>query len=272
MQGARTHVDAVPWVEAPGSAWTCVRWKPLLGEAAGPAAPEFVLRLVEVQAGGRVPFHAHRQAEVGYVVSGRARVRTGRGEAEAGETACLYHAPRSRHALEAVGREPLRYLQAFACERAVAPVERSDGAEGLPADAAVDGVTGVEEAVAWRVVEPSKGTRIRVKRLLDHGVELMAGICEFDPGVHYTRHYHDQPELYFILAGSGIVFTGAGEVPVRPGSALYLGKREVHGLDSLGDEPLKLYWAYGCETAGHHINWTPVEPVYEHARSRGGLP
>ena len=170
-----------------------------------------------------------------------------------------------------MGREPLRFLQTFACERVVAPVQQTDGGGDAAAPegaATVEGLTGVEDSVAWRAVEPSKGMRIRVKRLLDHGVEMMAGICEFDSGVHYTRHYHDQPEIYFILAGSGIVFTGDGEVPVRPGSALYLAKREIHGLDSLGDEPLKLYWAYGCETAGHRINWTPVEAVYADARRR----
>ena len=48
------------------------------------------------------------------------------------------------------------------------------------------------------------------------------------------------------------------DIRVDPGSALYLGSREVHGLDSIGEAPLKLFWAYGCETAGHVINWTPV--------------
>ena len=95
MQRSRPHVDAAPWLEA-GGAWTSVRWKALLGESVDRAA-EFVVRLVEVRAGGRVPAHAHRQAEVDYVVAGRGRVRTERGEVEVGETASLYHAPGSRH-------------------------------------------------------------------------------------------------------------------------------------------------------------------------------
>jgi mannose-6-phosphate isomerase-like protein (cupin superfamily) len=99
-------------------------------------------------------------------------------------------------------------------------------------------------------------------------VELMAGICEFDAGIHYTRHFHDQPEIYYILAGSAIVYKGDDEVRMAPGSALYLGSREVHGLDSIGEQPLKLFWVYGCETAGSVINWTPVEAIYEEARRR----
>jgi mannose-6-phosphate isomerase-like protein (cupin superfamily) len=220
------------------------------------------VRLVEVAAGGRVLPHAHRQAEVTYVLSGRARGDDGD---EISPGSCVYHAPGARHAWEAAGSEPLRYLSTFACERWHEPVERTEATTMGAAGACV----GVEESVAWRAVEPSKGLKIRVKRLLDRGVELMAGICEFDAGIHYTRHYHDQPEIYFILAGSALVFKGDAEVRMDPGSALYLAGREIHGLDSIGEVPLKLFWAYGCETAGHVINWTPVEPIDEEARQRG---
>ena len=214
-------------------------------------------------AGGRVPPHAHRQAEVTYILSGRARGHDG-DEVAAGS--CAYHAPSMPHAWKVIGAEPLRYLSAFACERVHEPIDRTDALNTAAA------CIGIEECVAWRAVEPSKGLKIRVKRLLDSGVELMAGVCEFDTGIHYTRHYHDQPEIYYILAGSAIVYKGDDEVRMDPGSALYLASREIHGLDSIGDQPLKLFWAYGCETAGHVINWTPVEAIYEEARSNHGGP
>jgi quercetin dioxygenase-like cupin family protein len=241
----------VSWRRFPEPGWEALRWTDLLSRSRGSSA-EFVVRLAEVTAGGRVPPHAHRQAEVTYVLSGRAR---GHGGEEVAPGSCAYHAPGAPHGWEVIGADPLRYLSTFACERAHEPVERTEATSGSPA------CIGVEDCVAWRAVEPSKGLKIRVKRLLDRGVELMAGICEFDAGIHYTRHFHDQPEIYFILAGSAIVYKGDAEIRVDPGSALYLGSREVHGLDSIGDEPLKLFWAYGCETAGHVINWTPVEPV-----------
>ena len=211
-----------------------------------------------------MPLHAHRQAEVDYVVSGEARIHAGDAVADVAAGVCIYHAPGAAHAVEALGAAPLRYVRTFACERLAPPPERvPQPAPGAPAP-----WIGRPDSVAWRAVEPSKGLQIRVKRLVDRGVEVMAGVCEFDPGVHYTRHFHDQPEIYVVLAGSGVVYKGDEEVEVGPGAALYLTSREVHGLDSLGDEPLSLYWVYGCETAGDRINWTPVEPVYERARPR----
>jgi quercetin dioxygenase-like cupin family protein len=252
----------VGWQRVAEPGWEALHWTELLSRSRG-SSKEFVVRRAEVTAGGRVPPHAHRQAEVIYVLSGRARGHDGE---EIMPGSCVYHAPGSLRGWEVMADAPLRYLSTFACERLQEPVARTDATSAGPA------CVGVEECVAWRAVEPSKGLKIRVKRLLDRGVELMAGICEFDAGIHYTRHYHDQPEIYFILAGSAIVYKGDSEVRMDPGAALYLASREIHGLDSIGDEPLKLFWAYGCETAGHVINWTAVEPIYAEARSHDGGP
>lgn len=246
------------WQRFPEPGWEALRWTELLSRSRG-SSNEFVVRLAEVIPGGRVPAHAHRQAEVTYVLSGRGKGDGGE-EVEAGS--CVYYPPGASHGWQAIGEETLRYLSTFACERFGEPVDRIDQSAGGPS------CIGTEACVAWRVVEPSKGLRIRVKRLLDRGVELIAGICEFDAGIHYTRHYHDQPEIYFIVSGSAVVYKGDAEVRMDPGSSLYLRSREIHGLDSIGEEPLKLFWVYGCETAGHAINWTPVETIYETARRR----
>ena len=53
---------------------------------------------------------------------------------------------------------------------------------------------------------------------------------------------------------------------MRAGSAVYIGSRTVHGADSLGQEPLAPLYVYGCETAGHTINWKPVEEIYADVR------
>ncbi len=264
MPTALSHVESVPWRELSASGWEGVREKVLIGAPAG-ASREFVLGFVEAQPGARVPLHAHRQAETDYVVSGSARLRMRERVVNVGPGTCVYLAPGAPHALEVVGSEPLCYLRTFACERLEAPVERiaiaDDGTLAEPSITA-------ERDVAWRSVEPSKGFRIRVKRLVENAVEVMAGVGELDPGVHYTRHYHDQPELYFILAGAGVLQGADSEAELVPGSAVYLRSREVHGVDSIGDTPLRLLWVYGCETVGHRVNWTPVEPIYAEARPR----
>ncbi len=257
--------DAAAWRRPDARGADAVRWRPLLDAA---RTREFVVDLVEVAAGGRTPVAMHRQAEVDYVVAGRARTVVAGAVTEVGPGTCLYHPPGARHTLEAAGDGPLRYVRTFACERLPAPVRAVDA----PDDAGTSPAwVGREETAAWRAVEPTKGMKIRVKRLLDRGVELMAGVCEFDPGVHYTRHWHDQPEIYVVLDGAGVVYRGDAAIEVAAGGTLYLASREVHGLDSLAATPLRLFWVYGCETAGHTVNWTPVEPIYERAR-RAGAP
>jgi mannose-6-phosphate isomerase-like protein (cupin superfamily) len=57
-------------------------------------------------------------------------------------------------------------------------------------------------------------------------------------------------------------------VDVAAGSALYIEPRVPHGADSLGEEPLGMFYVYGCETAGHEVNWTAVEDVYTGSRRR----
>jgi len=264
MPTALSHVESVPWRDPSAPGWEGVREKVLVGAPAG-ASREFVLGLVEAQPGARVSLHAHRQAETDYVVSGRARLRVGERALDVEPGTCVYLAPGAPHALEVVGSEPLCYLRTFACERLGTPVQRiaiaDDGAPGEPSITA-------ERDVAWRSVESSKGFRIRVKRLLEGEREVMAGVGELDPGVHYTRHYHDQPELYFILDGAGVLQGADSEAELGPGTAVYLRSREVHGVDSIGATPLRLFWVYGCETAGHQVNWTPVEPIYAEVRSR----
>ena len=108
-----------------------------------------------------------------------------------------------------------------------------------------------------------------LKRVFRGGCrELMGGTCKLPPGGHYTRHYHDQAEIYYGLSGRGTVYVGEEAVDVRPGVAIYVGQRVVHGADNLGAEPFTMYWLYGTETTGEVLNWTPVEDTYTEARPR----
>jgi quercetin dioxygenase-like cupin family protein len=265
----------VPWRAGDAPGWEHVSAKRLLDPARG-GARELVVDLLELPAGAGMPPLAHAQAAVDYVLAGRARVVLDGGPAVTlAPGACLYHPAGAAHAVQALGDAPVRWVRTFACERRPPPVRPLAGPlAGAPPGAAAPAAApavGRVEAPAWRAVEPVKGLKIRVKRLLDRGVEMMAGVCELDPGVHYTRHWHDQPEIYVVLAGAGVVYRGDEELEVGAGTALHLASREVHGLDSLAAAPLRLFWVYGCETAGDTINWTPVEPIYERAR-RAGAP
>jgi mannose-6-phosphate isomerase-like protein (cupin superfamily) len=231
---------------------------------------EFVFGIAELPAGRRLPLHAHRQAQLDYFLSGRARVRLGPRTVELGAGGCIYYPPEIPHALESLGRDPLRYAYTYASERVGKLVECAPASEEAAARAVVPWPTWMswEETEDWLPIEPTKGLRVRYRRVMDREreVELIAGVAEIDPGIHYTLHYHDQPEIYYISAGRGVIYIEGGDVEVEAGSALYLPRRVVHGADSLGDAPLRIYYIYGCETAGHTINWTPVEEAYTEVR------
>jgi mannose-6-phosphate isomerase-like protein (cupin superfamily) len=239
----------------------------LLGDPEG--SSPFVFGLAELPAGAVLPLHATRQGEIDLILAGRARVRTGDTEVELGNRSCAYFAPGAGREVEALGPGSLRYAYTFATERLGQSIDRRLASEV----GAVSGTAWVrwEDAMDWAPVEPSKGLRIRVKRLLDRTrrLPMIAGVFDLDAPIHYTRHYHDQPEVYYVLAGEGIVYVGDAEHRVRRGSALYIGGRVVHGADSLGTEPLSIFYVYGCESTGHAVNWTPVEEIYsEPGRAR----
>jgi quercetin dioxygenase-like cupin family protein len=269
---AHVRADAVGWETGGEAGLRTGRWKELLTlPRAG--SREFLFGLAELGAGQRAPLHTQRHAKIDYVLAGRGRYRVGPEVVELGPGACVYLPGGLPRAVEALGAEPFRYAYTYACERLGHGVEWLAAEEPAAGPAVLPHRTHRtwmrwEDTAAWQPIEPSKGLRGRFRRVMDPArqVELIAGIAEIDPGIHYTRHYHDQPELYYILAGRGTVYLGEDRVAASAGSALYIGGGVVHGADSLGDEPLRIFYVYACETAGHAINWTPVEEIYTEVR------
>ena len=265
MKDVHLHEDDIGWTAAPDPVRRSLRLKPLLEE--GDGSSPFVFGLAELPPGASVPLHATRQAEVDHILTGRARMRTAGAVVDLSGGSCVYHPPGAPRSIESAGPEPLRYSYTFATERLGQVID--------PRPVTEQGTSREktwltwEETEDWVPVETSKGLRIRIKRLMDRGrrVEVIAGIGELDPGVHYTRHFHDQPEIYYIRGGEGIVYVGESKHRVRRGSVLYIGGGVVHGADSVGSEPLIIFYVYGCEAAGHEVNWTPVEEIYSDVRS-----
>ncbi len=65
-----------------------------------------------------------------------------------------------------------------------------------------------------------------------------------------------------------MIYVNDNAIGVSPGSAVYVGKRVVHGIDSLGEKAMRVYWLYGTETVGQESSWTPMEDTYTEARWR----
>ena len=75
-------------------------------------------------------------------------------------------------------------------------------------------------------------------------------IWELPPGASEGCHTHDgeRPleEIYYILAGQGLMQIAGEEVPIAPGDAILVPPGVDHGLFNTGTEPLRLVLLFGA--------------------------
>lgn len=53
-------------------------------------------------------------------------------------------------------------------------------------------------------------------------------------------HFHEYEEVLFILRGEGRMWAGETNIPIAPGSCIYLPKRQVHCVENTGSGELRL--------------------------------
>jgi len=59
-------------------------------------------------------------------------------------------------------------------------------------------------------------------------------VIEFQPGVTFEIHEHPYEHEIFVLEGEGVAEGPGGEIPMRPGVALYIPPDEPHGYRNTG--------------------------------------
>ncbi len=62
---------------------------------------------------------------------------------------------------------------------------------------------------------------------------------EVAPGGYTPRHSHPYEHEVFVLEGSGVVFEGDTEHPLRAGDVIFVKPDEVHQFRNTGDAPMK---------------------------------
>ena len=278
MNKIHFHIDEIEWQTFTEEKWGPLRWKDLLNLPQC-GSKEFIFGLAELPVGGRLPLHRHRQAETDYILSGKGMIRLGARSVELGPASAVYFLGKAPHSIESSGSKPLRYIYTYACEKLGHTIDMEPAEEGAENQGDIRNWNNAnsrwairDEIEEWIWIEASKGFRVRGRVLFDkeHGnaQEMLVGTAEIDPGIHYTLHYHEPPEIYYVFSGHGIICVDDSAIEVSPGMALYIGKRVVHGADCIGEEPLRLYFIYGTETAGQDDTWTPVEDIYTEVRWR----
>jgi quercetin dioxygenase-like cupin family protein len=92
--------------KAAEAAGVTVRW--VIGESDG--APNFVMRVFDVEPGAATPLHTHDWEHEVFVLAGRGRVYGGGDEAPLGEGDTVLIAPMEEHRFVNESDEPLRFI------------------------------------------------------------------------------------------------------------------------------------------------------------------
>jgi quercetin dioxygenase-like cupin family protein len=88
----------------------------------------------------------------------------------------------------------------------------------------------------------------KVKTLLDEGIgchNLCMGIAIFDTPGRAPGHVHKaEEETIYILNGYGRMHIGDYVEELRPGVAVYIPAQVEHSVENMGNEPIKLVFAF----------------------------
>ena len=92
----------------------------------------------------------------------------------------------------------------------------------VPAEPVGEGIT-----IRWVIGQPEEAPNFVMR------------VIEFAPGAVFARHQHPYEHEIFVLEGEGVAEEPEGEVPMRPGVALYVPPDESHGYRNTGTGVLR---------------------------------
>lgn len=76
--------------------------------------------------------------------------------------------------------------------------------------------------------------------------DLTVGVAELEPdeSLTFRPHKHTQVEVYYVLAGEGIVTLAGTEHTVCPGNAIYIPSGVEHTARNVGAQTLRLLYIF----------------------------
>jgi len=99
-------LESVPAETYAGMDGVSIRWA--IGENVG--APNFYLRVIQLEAGAATGYHQHPWEHEVYVLEGHGAARDAQGETPIVSGSCIYVAPNELHQFINRGDEPLRFI------------------------------------------------------------------------------------------------------------------------------------------------------------------
>jgi mannose-6-phosphate isomerase-like protein (cupin superfamily) len=61
-------------------------------------------------------------------------------------------------------------------------------------------------------------------------------------------HRHAPAEVYYVVAGAGLMSLDGREIPVRAGSAVFIPGMAEHGIRQTGSEVLRLFYLFPVDS------------------------
>ncbi len=99
--------------------------------------------------------------------------------------------------------------------------------------------------------DPVKG-RIRWRTLFSKGGTptdgITCGVADLGPGDWLGLHRHAPPEIYYVIAGSGLVTLNGREFGVKAGTAVFIPGMAEHGVRQTGTEFLRFFYGFPVDS------------------------
>ena len=99
--------------------------------------------------------------------------------------------------------------------------------------------------------DPVRG-RIRWRTLFSKGGTptegITCGVADLEPGGWLGLHRHAPPEIYYVVAGTGIVTLDGVEAPVGAGSAVFIPGMAEHGIRQTGPGLLRFFYGFPVDS------------------------
>ncbi|MDZ7760756.1 MAG: cupin domain-containing protein [Desulfovermiculus sp.] len=77
---------------------------------------------------------------------------------------------------------------------------------------------------------------------------LTAGVAQIHPGDQLKDHSHEPPELYYILAGEGVMTIEGNDYHVKTNTAVFIPGNTVHGIRNTGLCSLRLFYVFAANS------------------------
>jgi quercetin dioxygenase-like cupin family protein len=99
--------------------------------------------------------------------------------------------------------------------------------------------------------DPQRG-RLQWRTLISQGATpteaITCGVAELAPGDRLERHRHAPAEVYYVVAGEGVVFLEGAEIAVKPGAAVFIPAMAEHGVRQTGAATLRFLYVFAVDS------------------------